>query len=106
MKGKSKRASAKHNAAPQNATHTEAEKAELKTSGPSPSTLPNEEMLLQFGENEVSIAAISDKVKQNYKNSGNTAELKDIKIYIKPEDNKAYYVVNGDIEGSVDLTSN
>ena len=26
---------------------------------------------------------------------------KDIKIYIKPEENKAYYVINGDITGSV-----
>ena len=28
-------------------------------------------------------------------------DLKDIKIYIKPEENKAYYVINGDIRGSV-----
>ena len=28
-------------------------------------------------------------------------DLKDIKIYIKPEENKAYYVINGDITGSV-----
>ena len=26
---------------------------------------------------------------------------KNIKIYIKPEENKAYYVINGDITGSV-----
>lgn len=28
-------------------------------------------------------------------------DLKDIKIYIKPEENKAYYVINGDVSGSV-----
>ena len=28
-------------------------------------------------------------------------DLKDIKIYIKPEESKAYYVINGDISGSV-----
>ena len=24
-------------------------------------------------------------------------DLKDVKIYIKPEENKAYYVINGDV---------
>ena len=30
-------------------------------------------------------------------------DLKDVKIYIKPEENKAYYVINGDITGAVGL---
>ncbi len=94
MKGKSKRPSAKNNTVSQNAIGAPSVKEE-----------PAEEIVLQFGENEVSVAAISDKVKQNYKECGNESELKDIKIYIKPEDNKAYYVMNGDIEGSVDLVS-
>ena len=49
------------------------------------------------------MAAISEKARQDYKNSGSEAVLKDIKIYVKPEDNKAYYVVNGETEGNVDL---
>ena len=28
-------------------------------------------------------------------------DLKDIKIYIKPKESKAYYVINEDISGSV-----
>lgn len=64
---------------------------------------PTEEMVLQFGENEVAVAAISEKVKNSYKESGNEAQMQDIKIYVKPEDNKVYYVVNGEFEGSVDL---
>ena len=28
-------------------------------------------------------------------------DLKDVKIYIKPEESKAYYVINGDVSGSV-----
>ena len=61
-------------------------------------------MILQFGDLEVAAADISEKAKQDYKNSENDAELKDIRIYVKPEDNKAYYVVNGEFEGNVDLT--
>ena len=31
------------------------------------------------------------------------ADLKDLKIYIKPEDNGAHYVINGDITGFIEL---
>ena len=61
-------------------------------------------MILQFGDLEVAAADISEKATQDYKNSESDAELKDIRIYVKPEDNKAYYVVNGEFEGNVDLT--
>ena len=31
------------------------------------------------------------------------SELVDLKIYIKPEDNGAHYVINGDITGFIEL---
>ena len=31
------------------------------------------------------------------------SELKDLKIYIKPEDNGAHYVINGDVTGFIGL---
>ena len=31
------------------------------------------------------------------------SELEDLKVYIKPEENKAYYVINGDITGAIGL---
>ncbi len=38
------------------------------------------------------------------KDMGNKeSDLKDIKVYIKPEDNGAYYVLNGDITGFISL---
>lgn len=89
---KSKRSSAKMNTIAQNTNPM-----------PAVQTEPTEDIVLQFGENEVSITAISDKVKQSYQEGGNEGELKDIKIYVKPEDNRAYYVANGEIEGSVEL---
>lgn len=91
---KSKRSSAKNNTIAQHMEPIPAVKPE-----------PTEEVILQFGENEVSVTAVSDKVKQSYKESGNAGELKDIRIYVKPEDNRAYYVANGEIEGSVELVS-
>ncbi len=92
MKTKSRRPVAKNNSFPQGVKNAAAVKA-----------APSEEMVLQFGENEISTAAISDKVKSSYQEGGATAEIKGIKIYVKPEDNKAYYVINDEIEGSVDL---
>lgn len=89
MKGKSKRQSVKSN---NTVVHTADILAELK-----------EEMILQFGDNEISVTAISEKVKQSYKESGCKEELKEIRIYVKPEDNRAYYVANGEIQGSVEL---
>lgn len=90
MKGKSKKS--KNNGIPQNLKNVQPVKEE-----------PTEDIILQFGENEVPLADISKKVRKSYKKSGNEAELKDVKIYVKPEENKAYYVVNGEASGSVEL---
>lgn len=66
-------------------------------------TALTEEMLIQFGENEVAVKDISDKVRRSFLENGQAADLKEIKIYVKPEDNKAYYVINGQTKGSIDL---
>lgn len=67
---------------------------------------PSEHIVLQFGDCEISIADITEKVKKNYMDISNGAELKELNIYVKPEDNRAYYVVNGETEGSVELVAN
>ena len=33
----------------------------------------------------------------------NTEAVKEIELYVKPEEKKAYYVVNGSVSGSIDL---
>ena len=63
-----------------------------------------EDMVIQFGAYEVSTAEISEKVKKSYL-ADNDTEIKSLKIYVKPEDNKAYYVVNDETEGNVELVS-
>ena len=64
--------------------------------------VPEEELFIQYGENEVAASEISAKVKEDYRQSGNEDEIRQVKIYVKPEENKAYYVIN-DVEGNVDL---
>ena len=42
-------------------------------------------------------------VRKSYAQSGSQEELREVTIYVKPEDRKAYYVINGETEGSVEL---
>lgn len=71
-----------------------AKKAELKT-----------EMFLQFAGKEYTEKEILQKVKEIWTKNlkRKVGEMKDVKIYLKPEEAAAYYVVNGDTTGRVDL---
>ena len=71
-----------------------AKKAEVKT-----------EMYLQFYGKEYSDKEILQKVKEIWTKvlKNKVGDMKDVKIYLKPEESKAYYVVNGDTTGEVDL---
>jgi len=59
---------------------------------------------VQFQGNEVSIASVEEKVKAQFVAEGNKASsIKSLNVYVKPEESSAYYVINGDITGRVDL---
>ncbi len=59
---------------------------------------------VEFSGKQISTAEIADKVREAYKAEGNKAVIKSIEIYVKPEENAAYYVVNGDAQGKkIDL---
>lgn len=63
-----------------------------------------QQTLLQFNGQEFDLGAVEANVKQDWKDKGNkVVDIKELTIYVKPEDAKVYYVVNGEIEGSVDL---
>lgn len=57
---------------------------------------------LQFGDVEVDIDELTEKVKTAY-SLGSDKEVKDLKLFIKPEDNAVYYVVNEKSAGKVDI---
>ena len=85
-------APAKEEKAP--AKKTTAKKAEVKT-----------EMFLQFAGKEYTEKEIFQKVKDVWTKvlKNKVGDLKDVKIYLKPEDSAAYYVINGDTTGRVEL---
>lgn len=68
-----------------------------------PELKANVAIVLEMADRQYDMSAVSERAKEDYK-ANNKAELKDIKIYVKPEDGKAYYTANnGKVTGSVDL---
>ena len=63
-----------------------------------------EEIYLQFHGQEIFTKEIMDKAKQAYVAEGHReSSIKSIRLYIKPEENMAYYVINEKIAGGVAL---
>lgn len=61
------------------------------------------EIILQFGGKEWSQEDLLNRAREAYSASGNTAAIQSVKAYVKPEENKVYYVVNDTIKGEFDL---
>ena len=54
---------------------------------------------LQYGDKQVTEEQLVSLAKKAYGGK----DIKTLNIYVKPEEGKAYYVVNGDVNGSFDL---
>lgn len=60
-------------------------------------------VVLEVASNQYDVDKVTEKAIEDYKKN-NKATLKDINVYIKPEDGKAYYTANGNkVNGAVDL---
>lgn len=63
-----------------------------------------EEVCVQFEGREVSVKDVVEKAKQDYIADGHReSSIKSVRVYIKPEDCKAYYVVNDKFAGEMPL---
>lgn len=63
-----------------------------------------EEIYLQFHGQEIFTKEIMEKAKKAYVAEGHReSSIKSIRLYIKPEENMAYYVINEKIAGGVAL---
>lgn len=59
---------------------------------------------LEFGDYTAVMSTVEEKVKAQLVAEGVKASaIKSLNIYLKPFENSAYYVVNGDVTGRVDL---
>ena len=58
----------------------------------------------QFKGKEIEEQEVIGMIKKAWKDEGNMMkDLKELSVYIKAEESKAYYVINGEISGSIDL---
>ena len=63
-----------------------------------------EEVYLQFGADEWPMADLMDQAKAAYVAEGHRASgIKKLALYVKPEERKAYYVINEKATGSIEF---
>ena len=76
------------------ATKTAAKKAVVK-----------ETVYLQYMGKEINKEDIMKNVKEVWTKElkNKVGDMKSVTLYLKPEENKAYYVINGDVTGSVEM---
>ena len=62
------------------------------------------EIYVQYGPGESSVQTVVEKIKAEYVEQGHRASsIKSLKVYLKPEDSAAYYVINDKVAGRVNL---
>jgi len=63
-----------------------------------------DEVFVQFAGEEYAVGEVMEKAKAAYVAEGHrVSAIKSIRLYIKPEERKAYYVINEKAAGSIDL---
>ena len=58
-------------------------------------------LLLQYQGTEIDTAALIEAAKADFKAQHKRTLITDLKLYLKPEERAAYYVINGDNDGKV-----
>lgn len=63
----------------------------------------SEEIMIEFGTEQESLTKLCTKVRAQVREDNPGIHIHSLKIYVKPEDNAAYYVVNKKAMGHVAL---
>lgn len=103
-----KAAAVKEEKAPVKATVVKEEKTAEKNETKKPAakkTVVKENVYVQCMGIEISTEDVMKKVKENWTKvlKNKAADMKSVTLYIKPEEGKAYFVINDDVTGSVEL---
>lgn len=77
-----------------------------KTSSAKKKKAVKPDFYIQYGGKEIDAQDVLDRIKDIWtKEMENEADdLKELKVYVKPEEDAAYFVINGDIKGSFGLS--
>lgn len=65
--------------------------------------IPTPEIVVQYSGAEIDASTLTNAAVAQFRAVKKRAVIKDIKLYIKPEENAAYFVINGDFTGKVNL---
>lgn len=89
-------------------TETKTEKKAVKKAAPKKTTkkaATKVEYFLQFGGKEFTDKDIYQEVKNVWTKElkNKVGDMKSVQIYLKPEEDAAYYVINGETTGKIDL---
>lgn len=81
------------------------EKAVKPVKAAAKKTALKEEVVLQWYGKEISKDEIMKQVKEIWTKQmkNKVGDMNSITLYLKPEENRAYYVINGDVTGSIEL---
>lgn len=74
-----------------------AEGAEKKVTTPTKA-----QIYLEYGDKQINIKEIQETARKSYWAREGRRAVRDCKIYLKPEESAAYYVING-VDGRIDL---
>ncbi len=55
---------------------------------------------IEFNGAKVAVDEVVENVKATYKANGGKAAIKTLEIYVKPDEQAAYFVVNGELDGN------
>ena len=78
---------------------------EIAPAKPEKKEAAHPEVFVQYGPNgEASVEAVVERIKNEYAAQGHRlSSIKSMKVYVKPEERSAYYVINEKTQGRVDL---
>ena len=80
------------------------EKAAETAAKPKAAPQKTEDIFVQFGSGEWNVSELAERAKAAYLAEGHrAASIKKLCLYVKPEDGKAYYVVNDKAAGNIEL---
>ena len=61
------------------------------------------EIIVQYQGSDIALETLVDAAKADFHTSKKRTLVTDMKLYVKPEDSMAYYVINGTFEGKISL---
>lgn len=102
-KAEVKKAEAKKAPAKKEATKKEAPKKAAAKKAPAKKAEVKETFAVQFAGKDYASDVIVKLVKDAYKATKNKAAIKTLNVYVNTDDSRAYYVINDEFHGSVEL---